>query len=258
MKVNQFIILIILIFPLFIYGQSIDVENEKFPGVKKLTVKSYNGVPTQKGSKAIYVFDNNGNSIKSSVFSKRKLISSCEYYYNEKELLTKKIQTFDIYRKNFIDTTTFDYIHDSNGIIISKTTNNRISVVTESFKDFDTSYNAQTILSRYNNSTIVSKRQFNPEGKVVLCQRLENDTIFWIEESKYNEFGDKVYSNIPTLLDKQTGEMELFVVGLRFTGCRRYSIIELYEYTYDKLNRWTEKYVIFDGRKILVEKRIFK
>lgn len=52
--------------------------------------------------------------------------------------------------------------------------------------------------------------------------------------------------------------MVFFIVGSRYTGCRRYAIIEVYEYTYDKLNRWTEKYVVFDNRKILLEKRVYK
>lgn len=71
-------------------------------------------------------------------------------------------------------------------------------------------------------------------------------------------YGDKIYSNVPTLLDKETGKMVLFIVGRNYTGCRRYSIIEVYEYKYDELNRWTEKYVVFDNRKVLLEKRIYK
>ena len=38
----------------------------------------------------------------------------------------------------------------------------------------------------------------------------------------------------------------------------RYSAVEIYEYTYDKLNRWIEKYVIFDNKKVLLEKRFYK
>jgi hypothetical protein len=44
----------------------------------------------------------------------------------------------------------------------------------------------------------------------------------------------------------------------RLIGGNRHSITETYEYKYDDLNRWTEKYVIYDDKRILAMKRLYK
>ena len=103
-----------------------------------------------------------------------------------------------------------------------------------------------------NNISFVEKRRFNSTGQQTFNQRLENDSITQIEESQYNQYGDKIYSNVPTLKDKKTGKM------IRQIGGNRHWFLEEYEYTYDKLNRWIEKYVIYDNKKVLLETRIYK
>jgi hypothetical protein len=234
------------------FGQSIDVENEKFSGTKKLIIKSFNSCCAQKGYKAIYYFDSIGRTIKSSNYFKRKLLASYEYRYNDKGLLTEKIMVYDINIKARKDTTKFTYTFDQKDRVTTKTEHFGNWTAIETYTDFDPLNNPTTIIHSFNNNILVEKRQYNSLGQQILNQRLTNDTITSIEESKYNKFGDKIYSNMPTLIDKETGKM------VRLIGGTRHWFLEEYLYTYDNLNRWTEKYVVYDNKNILLEKRIYK
>jgi hypothetical protein len=234
------------------FGQSINVENEKFPGTKKLIVKSFNSCCAQKGYKAIYYFDSSGRTIKSSNYFKRQLQASYEYHYNEKGLLTEKIKVYDINNKSNKDTTKFHYKIDHMDRVITKTEYFGSWSSVETYSDFDTLNNPTKIIHSFNKNTFVEQRKYNSLGQEILNQRLTNDTITSIEESKYNQFGDKIYSNMPTLIDKETGKM------IRLIGGTRHWFLEEYNYTYDDLNRWTEKYVVYDNKNVLLEKRIYK
>jgi hypothetical protein len=234
------------------FGQSIDVETEKYPGTKKLIIKSFNGCCAQKGYKAIYYFDSSGRTIKSSNHFKRKLLASYEYRYNDKGLLTEKISLYDINNKSRKDTTKFTYTFDQKDRVTTKTEHFGKWTAIEIYKDFDVLNKPTIIIHSFNNNTFVEKIQYNSHGQKILNQRLINDTISSIEEIKYNQFGDKIYSNMPTLIDKETGKM------VRLIGGTRHWFLEEYLYTYDNLNRWTEKYVVYDNKNVLHEKRIYK
>lgn len=237
-------------------GQSIDIENEKFPGAKKLVVKSYNGCCTQKGFKAIYYFDSFGRTIKSSNYFKRQLRASYEYHYNNQGLLTEKINVYDINNKSRKDTTHYYYEVDSTGKILSKQMKfglgNRFSY-TDYHKDFNEFGFPQTIISvNDRQEKTVQLRTYDTFGNIIKLQKIENDSVITLEERKYNHNGHLVYSILPTIVGVDTEGLALFVGG------SRHSAIENYKYTYDKLNRWTEKYVVFDNKKVLLEKRIYK
>lgn len=234
------------------FGQSIDVENEKFSGTKKLIIKSFNSCCAQKGYKAIYYFDSIGRTIKSSNYFKQKLLASYEYRYNDNGLLTEKIMVYGINNKARKDTTKFTYTFDQKDRVTAKTEHFGNWTSIDTYTDFDTLNNPTTIIHTFNNNTFVEKRQYNSLGQEILNERLRNDTIILIEESKYNQFGDKIYSNMPTLIDKETGKM------VRLIGGTRHWFLEEYIYTYDNLNRWTEKYVVYDNKNVLLEKRIYK
>jgi hypothetical protein len=233
-------------------GQSIDLGTEKFPGTKKLIVNSFNGCCAQKGYRKIYLFDSTGRIIKSYNYFKRQHLASFEYRYNEKGLLYEKILTYDINSKTRKDTTKFQYSFDPKDRITCMTEyfGNRISQ--KSYSDFDSLNNTTTIKYTFNNNRFTEKRLYNSLGQLIFNQRLKNDTIVYAEEIKYNLYGDIIYSNVPTLLDKETGKMVSHIGGTR------HWYIEEYNYTYDKLNRWTEKYVMYDNKKVLIEKRIYK
>lgn len=40
-------------------------------------------------------------------------------------------------------------------------------------------------------------------------------------------------------------------------GGNRHWYEEEYTYTYDKQNRWVEKYVVYNNKKVLIEKRVY-
>lgn len=233
------------------FGQSIDLETEKFPETKKLIVKSFNGCCAQKGYRAIYHFDYSGRTIKLSNYFKRKLLASYEYRYNEKGLLTEEITVYDINNKLRKDTTKFVYTFDNKDRVITKTKYFGKWYSIEIYSDFDSLNNPTIVRHKFDNNTSIEKRRYNSLGQQILNQILKDDTITSTEESKYNEYGDKIYSNIPTLLDKETGKI------VRLIGGNRHWFLEEYSYTYDKFNRWTEKYVIYDNKKVLLEKRIY-
>jgi len=246
------ILIILFISTLATVGQSIDVENEKIKGIEKLTVKSFNGCCSKKGYRAVYYFDDEGNAIKSMNYYKRKHLATYVYKYGADGLLVEKIQTFDINNKDRIDTTRYDYNYDSINRVISKTEFFGKWCVDQKYEDFDSSNNSQTVIRSFNNSTTITKRKFDSQNRIVHIQRFENDSLDFEEEIRYNEFNDKIYSYIPTLLDKETGKMVILIGG------NRHSVTESCEYKYDSKSRWVEKYVIFDNRKVLLEKRDYK
>ena len=249
---QTFALVILLFLAHLSVGQSIAVEVEKFPGSKKLINKSYNGCCAQKGFRSIYYFDDNGRTNKSFNYFKRQLRESYEYRYNDKGLLIESIMVSDSKNKSHKDTTKFVYSLDEKGRVISKTKYFGQWTVTETYSDFDSFNNAQIVTHSFNNTSFVEKRRFNSAGQQIFNQIVEDGNITQIEESQYNQYGDKIYSNVPTLMDTTTGKM------ISLIGGNRHWFLEEYEYTYDKLNRWIEKYVTYDNKKGLLETRIYK
>lgn len=246
------ILLILSSLELTILGQSIDVNTEKFIGTNELTVKSFNGCCSKKGYKAIYNFDKEGNAVKSSNYFRRKHLASYVYKYADNGPLIEKVQTFDINNKNRVDTTRYIYNYDSVGRIISEIENFGTWQVKKTFSDFDSNNNAQTVLRTFDKWTTTTKRTFDSHSRIILKQTYENDTLDFQEEIRYNENDDIIYSYIPTFIDKETGKMVVLIGG------NRHSVTETYEYKYDNKNRWIEKYVIFEKKKILLETRDYK
>lgn len=213
-----------------------------------MIVQSFSGFDAKKTFRAVYYFDKSGNAIKSSHFYRIRRYASYRYLYNNKGRLLEKSKTYDINNKNKkkeINTTRFTYEFDPIGRLIHKTTDSEGQKSEEYYQDFDNN-NPQTII--YPSNGIKYVRKYNSLNQVILIQRIENDVIKNIEEIQYNEFGDKIYSNLP-LYD--INKIETITTG-------RYSAVETYEYIYDKSNRWIEKYVVFDSKRILLEKRFFK
>ena len=234
-------------------GQSIDVRTAKFPGLKKLTVILY--ASCDSGTRTLYYFDNNGNFVKTASYFKHKRLFSCAYRYNEKGLLSEENETYSINHNNK-DTVRYTYEFDTLGRMISVTEHRFNYTFTEYHQDFDSNNKPKTIRTVFDDNRIVIRRlqkyEYDLKGQIILEKHLENDSVFYLEEKKYNSSGDINYSNVPTLLDKETGKM------IWLLGGNRFSVVEAYEYNYDNLNRWTEKYVVIDDRKVLVEKRLYE
>lgn len=241
-----------MLLTLTIKSQSIEVGNENFPGIKKLEVKSFNGCCAKKGYRAIYLFDNKGQAIESSNYFKRKLLAKYKYTYNEKGLLIEKVQIFDINNKNKVDTTKFIYEFDEQERLISKSEYFGQWVLLEKFQDFNSKGFPCTIIRTIDNKTTTYKKEYDSVGHEIKIQKAENDSVIILEEKRYNVQGDFSHSIIPDLVGMDKKGLAIFIGG------NRYSAIEEYQYVYDSLNRWTEKYVVFEGKKLLIEKREFK
>lgn len=249
---NRILFSILIIFlTLTAKSQSIDVETEKFPDIKKLEVKSFNGC-VKKGYRAVYLFDNKGQAIESSNYFKKKLLAKYKYRYNEKGLLIEKIQIFDINNKNKVDTTKFIYEFDEQERVISKSEFFGQWVELEIFQNFNDKGLPTTITRTFDNKTTRLQKEYDTLGNEIKIQKVENDSVITIEEKRYNAQGDISYSIIPDLVEKDKKGLAIFIGGNRF------SAIEEYEYVYDSLNRWVEKYVVYENKRLLIEKRNYK
>ena len=54
-------------------SQSIDLETERFNGVKRLEVRSFNGC-VKKGYRAVYIFNNKEKRLNHQIFQKKTFI----------------------------------------------------------------------------------------------------------------------------------------------------------------------------------------
>ena len=167
-------------------------------------------------------------------------------------MLIEKIRVYSTNDKERTDTTRFNYEFDIQGRLTTKSEHFGKCTSTETYKDFDSKSFPQTVISTFDNRTTIFKKEYNSLGRKIRTQKIENDSIITLEENKYNQYGDMTYSILPTIVGEKTKGMALFVGG------NRHSPIEEYEYTYDSLNRWTKKFVFFDGKKVLLEKRKYK
>lgn len=236
-----------------LFGQAFDAETEKIKGIKKLVEYYYNRSNSENISKAEFEFDNEGNVINAFYYYSRTLVSQNEYHYDENGLIVQVIEKELGNNKSRTDTINYKYKFDSNKRIIYKEKIQSKWIVTTIFQDFDTNGNAQTEINSTIYRSVISKIKFNSQNQPIHKQKILNNSIFEIEEIEYNKFGDIVYSYIPTLLDKLTGKEIKIELLLK----NRYSTIENYEYKYDELDRWTERYVNYKRKKILLNKRIY-
>lgn len=229
---------------ILMFGQTIDVEIEKFPKTEKLIVKSYNGCCSKKGYRAEYFFDNVGKPISSNHYFKSELRAINKY--NNKGFLIEVIRIFDIGKK---DTTKYEYTFDTNERITSKVIKSWNWSITENYLDFDSLNNPQTTVRVYDKWKTVIRKTYDSLNNVISKQIFENDTLVGQVFSTYNNHGDLIFNNIQTFIKKDIEKMETH---------KSQNIIEKYFYTYDNLNRWTKKYVVIGNREILLEKRIYK
>lgn len=242
---------IIILITFTIKCQSFDVEAATFPGVNRLIIKSFNGCYS-RGFRSVYTFNKNGQAIESSNFNGRKLLAIYRYEYNTNGLLIRKVQIYSINHKDNIDTTNFLYGFDSQGRVISKSIEMGHGLFVERYECFDLNNFPTEVTSTINGISTTLLKEYDSLGKEIVNQKIENDSIVTLEEKRYNRFGDIVYSIIPLLVGKDKTGLAIFIGG------SRYSAVEEYDYIYDKENRWTKKYVVFNGKKLLIEERIFK
>lgn len=266
-------------------AQSFDVENERLSGISTLTIKSFNGCCAKKGFRADYFFNEKGQAIKSEHFFRLQKRAVYEYQYDSIGNLTREIQTYSINDKIRIDTTiTNQYDYDSKKSIINKTKRTSSEHFwTEIYSDFNDFNKPQKVFSysslfpdtsiqilEYNQNgqltkilflmndslsfpdTSIQILEYNQNGQLSKILFLKNDSLRTSEILDYNIQGDLSYSLIPSIVGKENEPLAIWVGG------SRHAPEERYEYTYDRQNRWTRKYVLYKKKKVLLEKRNYK
>ncbi len=239
----------------FCLAQSFDVENDRIPDVSTLTIKSFNGCCAKEGYRAKYYFNEKGQAVKSTNYFKLKKLAEYEYLYDNLGNLTHSIQTYSINDKDRIDTNWTTYTYDSEKRIIEKTdwTSPQHSW-TEKYEDFN-ELNKPTKTIRYsssNSDTSIQLVNYNQYGQVTKIMYQESDSLRTTEILDYNKHGDLKYSLIPSIVGKEDEPLAIWVGG------SRHAPEERYKYSYDDQNRWTERYVIFKDKKVLLETRKYK
>ncbi len=254
MKTLTFIAFFILTID-FCVAQSFDVENDRLQNVLTLTIKSFNGCCSKKGYRAKYHFNENGQAIKSVNYFKLKKLAKYEYLYDSLGNLTHSIQTYSINDKDRIDTNWITYTYDSEKRIIVKTNwTSTEHLWTEEYDDFN-ALNKPTKTIRYtpsNSDTSIQVVNYNQQGQVTKIMYHETDSLRTSEILDYNEHGDLKYSLIPGIVRQEDEPLAIWIGG------NRHAPEEQYEYSYDNQNRWTEKYVIFKDKRVLLETRKYK
>lgn len=237
------------------FAQSIDVSKERYKGVSTLTIKTLNGCCAKKGFRAKYYFNDNGEAIESKHFFRLEKRAQYSYIYDSHGNLTHKIITFDINNKNRSDTSLTRIEYDSDNRIVKASEYHRNELLwVRSYSQFNEFDEPEIHLahSTWNSKTTKFVLSYNEDGKVCKSQKLEGDSLATLHIIGYNEHGDKNYSLIPSVVGKENEPLAIWIGG------GRHAPEEQYEYTYDIENRWIEKYVIYEDKKVLLETRKYK
>ena len=218
------LISILLLFSLTIKGQSIDIETEHIKPAKKVEIKYYNGC-VKNGFRTIYTFNDRGQIIDCKQFFKKELRAKFNYVYNEVGLLTEKIEVYDINNKNRVDSTHYSYETDTKGRMLSKTMlfgNNRF-YWKYYYKDFNEyGFPKMVISENERKEKNIQQITYDTLGNILLIQKIENDSIITIEERKYNNYSDIVYSVLPTIVGHKTKGLAVFLGGYRMSAIENY------------------------------------
>jgi hypothetical protein len=247
-----FIVILILIAQIGI-GQSFDVENEKIFSASEIEIKDFASHGDEKGYRAIYYFDKYGFATKSEHYLKRKLLSSHEYHYNEYGLLISDIETFSINRSRS-NTTHIRYeLNEKDQIIVKAYVFGPGLINTQYYFDHNKLGKPGKIKTIDTDKTeSIQLLTYDSLGRIVQFEKYINDSIIETELKEYNFDGDIVYSLKTPFIHKETDSLAIYI------ECIRLDAEEYYEYTYDEYNRWTEKFVVIDDQRILLETRKYK
>jgi hypothetical protein len=255
MKSSLIFILSILNGPIF--GQHLDLFfiKEKINSAK--VVEIYQGRQTrlQKGFWTKIKLDTNGYASESFSFKHKKLMDRRKYVFNEEGRLNYEIVLYDINNSSTGDTIKYTYIQDSIGHIVWEyyETKHYLSCC-QYYGDFNEkglplSY---TLTSAGGSGGIFSRKivydQFDNE---ILVQQIVNNELVPLVEKQYNKNRDvtfiRSYHPIATYPPENLTDLKI----------SPFDITE-YDYEYDILNRMTTRFEIIDGKKIVLEKRVYK
>lgn len=192
--------------------------------------------------------------------------------YDRNNNLTYQFLTFkNKFKENKIDTLTekmFKYdsknrlIEFKNILRLSFTGLTTDGVTTELYSDFDQKSNAKTInRSSGDNNYSYNKenREFDSKGNLIKEEKIElkypkNNESPQILKTETNNYKYDNYNNVVEINRNFEPKKELPYTGL--DGLTIYGI-ENFEYVYNEKGLWLKKYLVVDGKKKLLEERIF-
>lgn len=225
-------------------SQELNVKEEKYPGIKKVIVKSTEG----DGYWGEYILDKNGQPKVEKRFKKKVHLATSEYIFLDNGLLSRETVSFDINNPKRVQV--FNYSYDL--------TDNQIYA--------ETCYTDRDTLSRVDNL------EFNDKGQRIVYTRNKNESKNFLtyenglvktwrsinladSSERIYEFGYDLNGNLISFDLKQIPETALKIGWLDVRGDGNH---RRYTYKYDKYRRWTKKYQIIGRRKILLEKRVYE
>jgi hypothetical protein len=233
-------------------AQRINVSKEKYPGVKKIIVKSVgHGISRIVGSvdtgyKGIYLLDGQGQAKTEIRLKTRKHLATYEYEFLANGLLAKQTTTFDINNPKSKHSIYHHYdIRD--GIVYTEICYTATDTL---YREDNLEFNEKRERIVYLRNLTQSKNYLTYEnGRIIKWRSIELAD----NSERIYDFGYDKHGNVTKVDLKQNPEPEMKNVRLHGDGDHR-----RYKYKYDKHGRWTKMYQIVGRRKILIEKRKYE
>ncbi|GAB3823602.1 hypothetical protein [Hymenobacter jeollabukensis] len=232
-------------------AQSLNVEQERFPGAKRLKIQAFGRGPA--GFWALYQFDNQGHATEEKRYRSRRHLSTTIYTYNRRHQVLRQATTFDINHPNTTHNiyNTYRYNADSSRVLLEVCYTDTDTLYIARFLEFDAA-NRPTKLTQahglgrapaslteitYATGQETNRRtDYEPEGATITTVTHQyNDRGHLIQETRSMSPKPAVTFWIDGQGDNQQ-----------------------YDYDYSPRGPWTKQYELIEGKKVLVEKRTFR
>ncbi|MCA8829736.1 hypothetical protein [Hymenobacter pini] len=240
------------LFPLFslaVQAQEFDVRAEHFPGAKRVKVQAFGRGPS--GFWAEYMFDEQGWVSASWSYAGRKLVEAEQYFFTNRRVLCQERITTTEDKRVQIFRYSYQYSPDSTRIIREIGLSGADTMYVFHNLEFDSANRPirftkakglkreiieATELTYVNNQLATYRRTDNGE---------EGATVYTVTY-QYNTRGDLIKEN-RTVIPKPRSNWWLDNSGDQ----------PEYSYDYSKQGPWIRRYLLRDGRKVLIAKRAF-
>jgi hypothetical protein len=228
-----------------VLAQSIDIQKEIFPGIKKVIIKS-----TSKGYRGEYILDKCGRAETEERYKHTNHLATNKYWFTKRGKLVVHKVTYDINDPKRIQTFYNHYFYSADSSKILKDV---------CYTDADTLYTI-TYTAFNEDSQPVKYTKFTHARKVfasdVEVSYLDKRVINWKStkredgqitscEYSYNDRGD-IVSEKRSLTPAPTGE-NLWIDGQ--------GDLLKWKYEYNKDSYWTRKFELVNDKYVLVETR---
>ncbi len=195
------------------------------------------------------VFLENGRIRRVNHFNKSKLISTDDYYYENKKF---KIKKFSLIKEEIGDTINFSYCITAKGELIEYNT-----VIEEYFSDYNTLKLPETITSGTTSFDSLigfkTKLEYDIKSNIIkekVYSKIDNKIITNTTQFIYDEFNNVIELN-------REASYKIEYPSIILGGLPHYKN-EKFEYVYNEDNIWIKKYWIVNNKKYLYQKRKFR